>query len=542
MSQNRLCWRGARLGLIAALAGAWLAGPTAQAQTRAGTAPPRSRPAAADLPEVRTLPVVLSLRPGEGRPRPDGEGLRGPGCPIQVASLTSSNFAPGTYTVQAGFAQTEVAAASYTLPASAFPIKIELMEFLLATASASQQTTTQYSVLVWDGPPNASPPLYEYRSLDGDLPAAIMPPGTTGLHIQVSVDPNDPDQFFISNESGTGTFTIGLRIDQHNAQSGTGCNAGDLPTCCNAFPVTDNTTCQNYTQLNFPNDNWLFGVNCGAGGCPSGGGWARFSQLSPSPFACINAGCRPRGDWVMRASWSSVNCGAPTGACCLPGGTCQVLTSANCQAQGGTYQGDNSACPCPIATGACCFGTNCLNLSGTDCASAGGVYLGDGTACASGQCPTGACCLPNGSCAELSQAACAAQNGLFRGVGVACANANCPPPTGACCLASGGCLLLTQSDCNVIPNSSWAGPQTVCTDGNANGQADVCEPDCEADWNGSGNTTTADISAFLVDWFADVQNGTTVADFNDSGATTTSDISSFLSAWFADVSSGDCGG
>jgi|GEM_PF-686765 len=42
---------------------------------------------------------------------------------------------------------------------------------------------------------------------------------------------------------------------------------------------------------------------------------------------------------------------APTGACCLPDGTCDTLTAAQCAAQGGVYQGDNTACAtnlCPL--------------------------------------------------------------------------------------------------------------------------------------------------------------------------------------------------
>ena len=43
-----------------------------------------------------------------------------------------------------------------------------------------------------------------------------------------------------------------------------------------------------------------------------------------------------------------------TGACCIRGNCSGGVTAANCQSQGGTYQGDNSSCgtvscapPCP---------------------------------------------------------------------------------------------------------------------------------------------------------------------------------------------------
>jgi hypothetical protein len=35
----------------------------------------------------------------------------------------------------------------------------------------------------------------------------------------------------------------------------------------------------------------------------------------------------------------------PSGGCCLSGGTCSILSQANCAAQGGQYQGDYLPCP-----------------------------------------------------------------------------------------------------------------------------------------------------------------------------------------------------
>ncbi|HYE02307.1 MAG TPA: GC-type dockerin domain-anchored protein [Phycisphaerales bacterium] len=61
---------------------------------------------------------------------------------------------------------------------------------------------------------------------------------------------------------------------------------------------------------------------------------------------------------------------------------------------------------------------------------------------------------------------------------------------------------------------------------------------CPADFNDDGSVTTADVSAFLVAWFADLANGTLHADFNASGATTTADISAYLTAWFQALAGG----
>jgi spore coat protein A len=80
-----------------------------------------------------------------------------------------------------------------------------------------------------------------------------------------------------------------------------------------------------------------------------------------------------------------------TGACCLPGDSCAVLSEADCLTQSGVYQGDSTLCtpdPCVIPTGACCFddGT-CSELSAADCAAQSGSYQGDGTACVPDLCP-----------------------------------------------------------------------------------------------------------------------------------------------------------
>jgi spore coat protein A len=81
-----------------------------------------------------------------------------------------------------------------------------------------------------------------------------------------------------------------------------------------------------------------------------------------------------------------------TGACCLPDGSCAVLTSGDCTLQGGSYQGNSTACspdPCPpIPTGACCLPTGlCSTLTAFSCVQQGGVYQGDGASCTPNPCP-----------------------------------------------------------------------------------------------------------------------------------------------------------
>jgi hypothetical protein len=167
---------------------------------------------------------------------------------------------------------------------------------IFVTSQATTGTITKWSVLVYAGTPQNGI-IVATVSSDGDLiPHLSMPPGTNGTNIQMMIDPQDPEQIIVQ-DNGSHTFSIGYRIDDHNAQSGSPCFTAP-PTCCNAFPATD------VSGLAAPGSNWLRAVNCGPLGCPPNGGWASFSQLQPGL-------CRPSGDWVVRATWESVNCCYP---------------------------------------------------------------------------------------------------------------------------------------------------------------------------------------------------------------------------------------
>jgi subtilisin-like proprotein convertase family protein len=77
---------------------------------------------------------------------------------------------------------------------------------------------------------------------------------------------------------------------------------------------------------------------------------------------------------------------------------------------------------------ACCFlSGDCQMLTTTECDAAGGSFLGPGTACGPETC-LGACCMPDGACVDyIPQMACSDGGGLFRGYGSECATAACPP-------------------------------------------------------------------------------------------------------------------
>lgn len=205
-------------------------------------------------------------------------------CVPAIATHTDADFTGGSFVTQQGFAETEIAAASYVLSASDFPLRVDLLEMIFYQQNAVVQTTTQWSAMIWRGLPSTGTLLLTVSSDGVSVPHLVLQPGTRGANVQVSIDPGDP---VIVTDDGTHTFSIGYRIDRHNNQTQDPCFTPP-PSNSNAFPTTD------VSGLGNPTANWLYGINCGVFGCPPNGGWARFSQLS--------AGCRPTGDWVMRAT------------------------------------------------------------------------------------------------------------------------------------------------------------------------------------------------------------------------------------------------
>ncbi len=389
-----------------------------------------------------------------------------------------ANLDPGGYNAQAGFAEQEIFAAQYVLAPSEFPIKIEQINGLFATMGAVVSTTTEWSILVWQGPPDTGTLVASYSSDNVILPHLVMPPGSGATQISVSVDPGDPEQIIIA-ANPSNSFTVGFRIDKHNNQTQNPCFVAP-PQNMNAFPTTDTNGVASSAN------NWLFAIDCGFLA-----GWNRFSQLGIF---------QPSGDWGLEAYWSSFSCAPDVGACC-DNGDCTITTEAACA---GVYGGDGTDCDditCIAPSQACCFEATggCLNLPPENCLAANGIPGGPGTVCATHACfPVGACCLPDGSCADdLTPDECAALNGLFQGDGTECATTTCPEPEGACSFPGGGCLSLTSGDCD-IAGGDWCGAGTSCTDSNMNGTPDDCENPCPADLaEPFGTLDFSDVIAFL---------------------------------------------
>ncbi len=243
----------------------------------------------------------------------------------------------GSIVLQGGFAEGEAAGCTYQLHPDNFPIKINLMEMVFGTDGASQSTVTKWAVHIFDGLPTTGTLAYSFESDDLILPHIELPPGTNAVNLAVSVDPDDPDQIIMNNDSGTNIFTIAFQIVEHNYQPLDPCFYPP-PDCCNAFPATDVGGLSNSVN------NWLYAIDCGPWGAPEG--WNRFSNLGAF---------KPSGDWIMRVTWQEVDCQPGVGACCYPDGTCAVALVDDCQNAGGQYMGDGTE-DCPDTP---CDGSDC---------------------------------------------------------------------------------------------------------------------------------------------------------------------------------------
>ena len=456
------------------------------------------------LPRVHVHRVVLD------RSAQDSGGIAGE-CDPFVEAHTDSDFGPGEYILLGGFVEQEIAATSYAIPEAAFPVRLDLAEMMFGTSGATVETTTEWAVHIWSGLPNSGPPVESFYSDGKIMPHIVMPPGTTGLHLQFLIDPGDPDQVWIDDD-GTHTVSIGFEIIQHNNQSGDGCLAPPSPQS-NAFPATD------VDGLSTSSGNWIYVLDCGIFGCPAG--WKRFMDL-PAP-------CRPSGDWVQRLTLSPSACEG-LGACCIDS-DCYQMDEETCLASGGAFQGSNTTCigvNCS-QTVPCCFpGAGCVELEAWECEAAGGTAGPLGQSCADTVCfPIGSCCLPDGSCEDgLSPEECAALNGAFQGDGTDCSSADCPEPVGAACFANGFCLELTESDANNA-GATWMGAGTNCDDGDGNGTADQCEdPGVPGDFNGDGAVNGADLGIFLANWGSPGET-----DLDGDGTTGGSDLGLLLTFW-----------
>ncbi len=408
----------------------------------------------------QTLSLLLSPSGGPVRPiTPDdatsaSQTVSAAGCGgPTVVSHTDGNFDGGQFIIQLGFAEGEIFAAQYQIPPDQFPITIRQLNFIIAQQGTAVTTTTHYTVFIWEGEPGGtganSLEIARFNSLE-DLAPVIMPGDGIphGTNVQLVVDQGDPNQIVITNSTGTNAFSIGMRIDAHNAPPPDPCNPPLDSFSQNAYPAVDNT------GLSSPTGNWIFALDCLGGLCPSG--WNQFANLGI---------CTPSGDWFIKATYECPVAPIP-GACCDPQGTCFDDTLDTVCADFGPdatfFEGQLCAdVTCPGPTGACCaFGTCLSDQTPLQCDTNGGTYLGDATVCTNSPCVAGACCATDGSCSDQIEMLCTAGGGAFHGVGTNCAGVNCPQPSGACCF--GEVCVENQQQVNCEVTGVWLGPQTTC--------------------------------------------------------------------------------
>lgn len=284
------------------------------------------------------VPVTLSAVQGVEALLGAGQGGRTDfrGCPPLTVTHSSADFSGGTYVLQQGFVEEEIAAVSYTVDAGDFPIIVNVMEMIFSQMGAIETTTTEWSVIVWQGTPSTGTVVATYSSDDIILPHIVFPPSSSpqGVNVSVTVDPEDPEQIVVQ-DNGSHTFSVGFRVDKHHQPATAPCSFGDIPAeCCspgyprgwnNAFPTVDANGAQHSSQ------NWLrCRDGCGLFACA--GGWHDNNYIGMA------------GDWNIRATYTPVTC-AGQGACCLDGGACVPdLTEAECLARPGEWAGLLTTC------------------------------------------------------------------------------------------------------------------------------------------------------------------------------------------------------
>lgn len=195
--------------------------------------------------------------------------------------LDFDNFDFGDVEILFGIAEGEALAASYTISPESFPLEIRMVEMVFAQ-STSVPTETHWSMLVWEGTPDTGN-LVEVISSDGvSIPHLHMDAGDVATILAVNPKPGT----IIVNDIGAQTFSVGIRIDQHNNQTQDPCIVNP-PSDSNAFPAVD------LSGVSTETGNWMYFVDCGPLGCPAG--WNPFEDR----FFCA-----PSGDLALRVFWT----------------------------------------------------------------------------------------------------------------------------------------------------------------------------------------------------------------------------------------------
>jgi hypothetical protein len=172
----------------------------------------------------------------------------------------------------------------------------------------------------------------------------------------------------------------------------------------------------------------------------------------------------------------------PTGACCLPDGSCRQLTESDCANTNGVFQGEGTECQnvtCPVP-GACCVDIGvafCFEETDLECAARptnqNAVFTAFAT-CENG-CASGACCDLPGDCNITTGPECTLiAETLFTPGVLDCGGFDCPV-RGACC-TSNGCELATEDVCTSgVLNGVYRGDGVSCSTANVCDISACCE-------------------------------------------------------------------
>lgn len=260
---------------------------------------------------------------------------------------------------------------------------------------------------------------------------------------------------------------------------------------CGAFGCPPNGGWARFSALNVlcrPTGDWVARctytpVNCqtGVGPCCILGSCSIRTQTE-----CASLGGTYQGDGT---SCAGITCPPPpTQACCFAGGGCLNLSPANCTGAGGTPGGLGTSCATYNCnpTGACCLPNgSCIGpVTPANCASQGGTFQGDGTVCGSVNCPqpSYACCFSNGFCLMLNQADCTTAGGTWN-LGETCADNNsngtadaCEAPP-ACPGDLNGDSVVDIADLTRLLSNFGRTSGASASDGDSDGDGDVDLPD-----------------------------------------------------------------
>jgi subtilisin-like proprotein convertase family protein len=177
-------------------------------------------------------------------------------------------------------------------------------------------------------------------------------------------------------------FPDRLQVRMNKANTGT--NVGSGPNDVGDFSDLLLDINPNYTTTEYPSTWTEFTATVsGVSGTVNGRLAFRYFVENGGPSGA-------NSDYIGIDEASYVVGGIPTGRCCLPNGSCQVLTQNQCNTANGTNWVSGTDCTganCPQPpTGACCFLDGTCQLVNTfDCAAAGGIFKGNNTACSA--CP-----------------------------------------------------------------------------------------------------------------------------------------------------------